>query len=423
MSITLPYNYAEDHKMIFDNQAKQFIETIKNSGIVQLELLTKSEGEPITASQWQELYKFVESYVEDYKGPALIFSKIALEGRMQMLKKLADKFDINFLLPLKAIQDKNILLMANKYFSGFDVSNEKEYDYLPANLQNKLVFVTSPIFPPSLSYYLKKNNTLCVTVDDISQFEQLENFDTSLEYCIRLNASTLLEDYYQALKGVIESPTLSRFGVSNKDDLVKMLQSKRHRFKGFHIHAGKETGNIPHTYIELAAQSLKLAHSLQIELQYLNLGGGLLYLSNEELETLISALKKMLPQNTKCFFEPGRFLTRGCGYALGRVASIINRGAFIDIALDLSSQCHLKWSEPKLIIAENSETLAPIAKHVRIFGSTCAEPDYLGDFMLAPSMLNNLRRDSILLFGDIMGYSASWNTQFNGIPPAQTIYL
>jgi diaminopimelate decarboxylase len=199
-----------------------------------------------------------------------------------------------------------------------------------------------------------------------------------------------------------------------------MINTENSTFKGFHIHCGYGEGNTPHCYLEITKQVLKLAEQLNVELQYFNLGGGICYLSEYELTTLIKQIRAMIPIQTQLFFEPGRFISKNSGFALAKIESVISRDTSIDIILDLSEQCHLRWSDATLVIP--TEIIDSEALNVRVFGPTCAEIDAIGNFTLSIEQRKLLQRGNKILLGGITGYSASWNTSFNGIPIAKVVY-
>jgi diaminopimelate decarboxylase len=138
---------------------------------------------------------------------------------------------------------------------------------------------------------------------------------------------------------------------------------------------------------------------------------------------LVQEIRRVLPATTTLFFEPGRPLTEKAGFALGRIEAVAARAEHIDLVVDLSAECHLRWTDPMLIVpsahGENGTA------RVRIVGPTCAESDVLGIYRIPTPVAGCVpyRRGDILMFGDVVGYSACWNIGFNGRPPASVAFI
>ncbi len=181
--------------------------------------------------------------------------------------------------------------------------------------------------------------------------------------------------------------------------------------------------NTPSTYLALARDSLHLARALDLKLDYLDLGGGIHTLTDRGLTELLQALRALTPAETTLVFEPGRYLTRDCGYAIGRIEAVTPRPDRVDCTLDLSAECHLRWSHARLIAPLIETSDAPL--RLRCFGSTCYEGDLIGDFRFAAPSHPHLpfARGDLLLFSNVSSYSEAWNTSFNGIEKARVVLL
>jgi diaminopimelate decarboxylase len=367
----------------------------------------------------RKLLLAVKELKEDAE-PTIIFDLKTIENNLMILRQIGEKHKCLFLMAAKSFCDSRIHKLAVQYLNGFDVSNLTEYKNLPVELDGMLISLTDPSFSSlQASHFLTKNNNLLVTCGTLEQFEILESSTDSVGYAIRLNTSELLKEdsFCQA-----ESPP-SRFGISSFEiELIKkMTMSKRNHFTGFHMHHGSLV-NSPNTFKRLASQVLKLCNLIGIQISYLNLGGGLQGLPFDMLEALIKDLRTFIPTDVTLVFEPGRFLVQNAGFAVGRILAVRKQREKIGYILNLSRSCHLRWAEPKTVALNKS--LSSKTK-VTLYGPTCYEGDTFGEFEFPTDSKDKLvfSVGEKILFSNINGYAVSWNTGFNGIKPAQLIFL
>ncbi len=409
--VRLPYEVRADHTKVHDERMLAVIAAAKAHLGTEVDYFSRLRGEPVAPAQFARLHAFATTVAASYRGPMLAYSLELARDAMSSLAALRAQGGVEVLMAAKAMTPGPVFDLAARYLSGFDVSNEGEYEKLPRVLAGKTVFVTAPVFPRALSAFTSRDNDLVVTLDSLAQYEALAAVEGPVDYCIRLSTSKLLEQD-------------SHFGVPPEahDLLQRMITCGRHRFRGFHCHSGWSTSNTREAYVAMARNAAAAARRLGVELAYLNLGGGICFLSMRELEAMVGEIKRVLPERTVLFFEPGRPLTERAGFALGRIEAIVLRGDLFDLVVDLSSEAHLRWTDPMLIVPTAPPGSPTI--RVRIVGPTCAESDVLGVFEV-PAATGEMpyRQGDLLMFGDVVGYSACWNVGFNGRPPAQVVHF
>src|SRR5690606_34059407 len=89
---------------------------------------------------------------------------------------------------------------------------------------------------------------------------------------------------------------------------------------------------------------LKVINFLQKELGtikrklHLNFGGGFSQLDYEEIKEVVEYASAALRGHI-LYFEPGRWISKQCGIAIGKVLSIEEKV----VTISLSAVCHLKW--------------------------------------------------------------------------------
>ncbi|MBD2607449.1 hypothetical protein H6G81_23705 [Scytonema hofmannii FACHB-248] len=367
-----------------------------------------------------KLLNFVAELENNYNGPTLVFDLALLRKRLNLLLSLEKEYNCHFIMPVKSFRHPLIYQVVSEYISGFDISNFHEYEYLPDNLENKLVSLTDPGFDGyELQQFLSKKNHLTVHIETLEQYARLQRQETTVNFGVRLNSLLILDEYNSQDK----TPYRSRFGAPPLDInlLQKITEPGRHKFVGFHIHNGASE-NSSDVFLKFAQAVMFIAEILGINLRHIDLGGGFLNVGFQSLEKLIQQLRSFVTADIKLIFEPGDLLFSGTGFACGMVKSrkLDSKGCIY--TLDISKECHLRWSDPKLLY--NRQT-SDKKINASFYGPTCYEGDLLGSFDVYLSSDNLLpyQEGDLVLFSNISAYSVSWNTSFNGIQTAQVEFL
>ncbi len=362
------------------------------------------------------LSQFIHHLDHAYDGPALLFDLTILKERLQRLRELGDRYNGQFLMPVKALRHPLIYQITGEVLWGFDISNYNEYAELPTPLTNKLVSLTDPAFNGyDLQLFRTKQNNLRIYIETLSQAQKLQS--QQVDFGIRLNSSFLLTTETCDRK----LDRYSRFGSSDLTELAKFALSSPDRFVGFHIHHGLDE-NSPDMILTFARQAIALADQFQLPLPSIDLGGGLAKIGFPQLEALLIELRHLVRSPTVLIFEAGKLLFEDIGFAYGQVKSLQCDRRGWSVTLDLSKSCHLRWSQPQLIVPDSiSATQVPVS----IYGATCNEGDRLGEFLVPlPNVKGSpYQEGDIVVFKNINCYSVSWNTSFNGIKPAEVKFF
>ena len=339
--------------------------------------------------------------------PTLIFDLSEIEDKMQQLRLTAKKNDAEVLVAVKSAANPAYLETAKQQLDGFDVSNLREYEAIPGDLTGRLVSLTSPMMDANLSEFQAKRNELLVTVDSEQQWQQIERSAHRPAYLLRVQTSGLL--------GEFEEP--SRFGYT-RDQALLHIRNPLRAPSGFHLHHGGES-NSGETYKQLIQALKQMAEERSFQLDILNLGGGWHLLNPAEIHNVLTFARELLPKS-RILLEPGRYFTQGCGFASGNIVNRHEHDDIISYTLDLSAQCHLRWSSPRLVCPVSKA--ARQLKEVRFYGPTCYEWDCIGTFLVP--FKNDLENESGLsigkpvIFSDVNAYSSALNSTFNGIEAA-----
>ena len=351
-------------------------------------------------------------------GPSLIYVLSKVEERMAFLKYLEGKFDCNFLMAAKSFPAAPVLRLAAKYLSGFDISNQNEYQLISKYPGERVISITSPNYNIEdfiLKRSAKSNEKIIFTCDQLEQYRSLEKIDKPQSYLIRLNCDSFLPK---------RGPE-SRFGIltSNWKVLNSMFEESQHELLGFHFHNSCQSNQCV-DYIRLAKGAVSLSKKMKRTFDLLNLGGGFGNFSEAEMTRMIEGVRKIIPKKAKLFFEAGRYLSQNAGFAIGHIKSVFRSSHNECIVLDLSGACHLQWSQPRVMGA--GKTKMRSNSKVIFYGPTCFEKDIIGRYHL--DFLNNsinLERSmgSPVLFSNVCGYSMARNHSFNGIQKARVHFI
>lgn len=351
-------------------------------------------------------------------GPTLYFDMQRIEERMQWLGEVTRPLAIAPLLAVKSCPDAHYLEVAQRMLCGFDVSNSTEYESLHSNLDGKLISVTSPELSINHDSFTSRGNATVITVDSQVQLNQFVSQNTQLPYVLRIQGSDLLKDLVPADAAYFPE---SRFGFT-LEEVGQVLQQpavKATPPSGFHVHHGSEENQVS-TFTAMI-QGLKLLADTQVvEPAFINLGGGWDELTREEISDVLTRARQAFPSPCSILMEPGRWYSKNAGFAACTVVNQMQSGDTINYTVNLSRECHLRWSRVKLVCP--IEASPKKVQAVQFFGPSCYEGDLLGRFMV-PYQNDFLHESGLapgsqVIFSNVSTYSAAWNTSFNGIPRA-----
>jgi diaminopimelate decarboxylase len=94
---------------------------------------------------------------------------------------------------------------------------------------------------------------------------------------------------------------------------------------------------------------------------------------------VLADARRAFPAPCSIVLEPGQWYAKNSGFAVGNIVNQTRSGTF-KYVVDLSRDCHLKWSKVKLIYPTHGRPKKFCA--VQFFGASCYEQDMIGKFML-----------------------------------------
>jgi diaminopimelate decarboxylase len=350
------------------------------------------------------LARAVESLVQAYDRPCLLYDAAVIAARVRRLRALEPLHGCRFLFAVKACGETWLLDLMCREGLGFDVANVAELAAVraaaaAAGTRPSFLSVSGPAGA----------DAFCDAAVDVIHLDGAAQFDSVSEGNAVLGLRVALPEAGAA----DDAPWTSRFGARpGTPGFARILADPR--FGALHCHRQG-----PRKLDEIVATGTALAGLAgDRPLRYLNLGGGLGPHKAETIGAAVALLRKVVPAATTILIEPGSHWFTGAGHALGRILAIEPLAPGVHrVTLDLSKDCHLRWSDIVPLTANG----LPAGK-VLLVGPTCHEGDIIGAFEVpetaaAPDALP----PGFVLLGNVDGYSAAWNLGFNGIPAARVM--
>ena len=355
-----------------------------------------------------------------YSGPVLIYDMELVRRRIALLGRLGQRVGGSFLVALKAVPDSRVLLDFAAGGCGFDVSNVSEWraaaEASRAAGARPPISVTGPLATEiAAALDAAPGGGTAVTIN-VGSRRQLETLPVPGPDHMKVSARIALD--VPPPEG--DRALVTRFGFDPSDADGLRAVARHPRFAGLHCHLAHGT-NRADTFERMLDRLVAIAAAARLEINSLNLGGGLHNLPDRALLELVQRLSARAPVRVQLVFEPGRYWFRDAGFAIARVLDVRPwHGDFL-VEVDLSADCHLRWSHVGLLGHDGHAEGARVLVHV--FGGTCHEGDRIGSFELpgeAPSV-PPLRPGALITLSNVSGYAGAWNTSFNGVAPAKVL--
>lgn len=297
-----------------------------------------------------------------------------LEKNIENLKQKCK--NVIFIYPVKCCTNAKVLNIMYNKLDGFDVSNINEYNLIKNfDISKKFISATGP-----LSYTLIDNRKIHVTVNN------LEFYKEGLGIRVNFNSNDNFEK--------------SHFGVNYKN----IDNTIRNNVQYIHFHnSDKRTVE----KCECIIEEIKKILSCFPNVKYLNIGGHLEDLTENDGICYINTVRKIIPTNIKLIVEDGDFLFKNCGTMHARVIdSKIVDGKQI-VILNFSKMANQRWVYPTLKESQQEK----ISKYeTSFYGCSCCEVDIFLETKCKKYSVNEN-----LIFSNISPYSYEWNNSFNGI--------
>jgi len=384
-------------------------------------------------TQHQVLYAEQVSLIDiakQYGTPCYIYSQQALEDNWQAFSDGFQHRPHRICYAVKANSNLAILrLFANKN-SGFDIVSQGELERVLAagGSPDKIVF--SGVGKQSAEILRALEiGIYCFNIESEAELEHLNTLAAqqhkTASITLRINPNIDAGTHHYISTGLNEN----KFGISH--DQVLMLIDKLKRFThlkliGIGSHIGSQITELT-PFTDAIKRLLELTKELKakgIELQHLNIGGGLGVTYQQETPPTIKAYAKHINQELASFpgeiiIEPGRAIVANTGILLTRVLSIKSSEhknfAIVDAAMNdlLRPALYNAWHN--ITAVKENESLPK--RSYDVVGPVCESADFLGkDRTLA------IQENDLLAVHSAGAYGFSMSSNYNSRPrPAEIL--
>jgi carboxynorspermidine decarboxylase len=338
--------------------------------------------------------------------PAFVFDQSRLLEMARLLAHLRASSGCKVLYSIKALPLLPLLELLRPHLDGFSVSSLFEAR-LAALTQAPALHITTP----GLRHEeMAELGGLCdhINFNSLEQFQRLAGLagaDAALGLRINPGLSFLDDDRYNPCR------SYSRLGAPMAQLAEAWRQPAiREKLSGLHFHtlfSSKKFAPLAAT-VEHIGQTL--GDDVLASLDWINLGGGYLFDTTEEMDDLGRIVRDIRTRwGLEVFFEPGKAVAGYAGYWVGSILDMFVRDGKMIAVLDTTVNHHPEvfeyqkrpepaWNEP--------EDGCPVL----LTGSSCLAGDILGEYRFASSPQLGQR----VVFRNVGAYSLIKANRFNG---------
>lgn len=291
--------------------------------------------------------------------------------------------NINFIYPVKCINNKKIIQLMNKYKFGFDLSNMNEYKLVSKYINsNTILSFSSPKSEYAFSDDVFQNSI--VFLDNLNS-QYAKTLITRDNYGIRINFNND-KDFEQ-----------SRFGIP-LEEICKYSNIIKHIH--FHIHdKNKEL------LLDKILKKINFIISVCPNLKTINIGGHYEYYQQDVALNIFKNIRQIIPDKIQLIVEAAGLWFERSIFLETQVLSIKNLNGTSFIVLDVCSSGNLFWSKCRIDKKRRGNF------YTIFCGASCDEHDII----CTEYTDNKFKVGDIISFYNISPYSYVWNRSFNGL--------
>lgn len=356
----------------------------------------------------------------------------------QAFAKNYEKIKVHY--AVKANTNLNILSLLHQAGADAECISEGEMR-LAAKMgfkKNKMLFTSSSKSIKELEFATKNN--VVINLDSLADLENLisvvEKLKKKVRVCFRINPDILANTHQHIATGY----KLTKFGILQEEGevLTAYKTAKNHPYLdpiGVHSHIGSQILDVKpfHDNVEIVSSvATKLKESLNLELQFIDLGGGLgiPYHDGEKSltpEDLAASICPVIKEKFKSFknlpelwLEPGRYFVAQAGILLAHVNSVkmtpYNNFVNVDTGFNHLARPLLYEAHHRVRVLNSATTSSNIPnstadamKVYQVAGNICET----GDILAHERKLPLPKRGDTIAFLDTGAYGFSMSSEYN----------
>ncbi len=343
----------------------------------------------------------------DLMSPAYVYDQSKIVNVLELLTEIKAQTGCFPLYSIKSANVSGLLEVIKHYVDGFSCSSLFEVQLAKEILdENQTIHITTPGYIED-EWEQILEVTDFVTLNSYTQANTFSEKINSVASCgIRINPelSFVKDERYDPCRAY------SKLGVAIQDIINKKVNIDWHFIEGLHVHNNCESNN----FDELKQSVDKIMsgiNSNDLQLKWINLGGGYLLNSDTDTTPLVNTIKWLQDNyNVDVYFEPGKAVTGQAGYLLATVIDLFysegKQVVILDTAINHLPEVFEYQYQPKVM-----NTCDRSDYEYRLTGCSCLSGDLFGDYFFNES----LEIGSRVVFENVGAYMQVKANMFNGI--------
>lgn len=385
----------------------------------------------MSSSYEKRLLSHIDAIAEHFGTPFHIYDEVGIRETCQQLKQSFESVNFREYFAVKALPNPTILKIIHDEGFGFDCSSLPEIilaRQIGATGED-ILFTSNNTTPDEFIFSLNDGGCI-LNLDDISLIDKVPTFPDLV--CFRYNPGNR-----RSGNAIIGEPEQAKFGVTH-DQLQQayaLAKSKGATRFGLHtmvVSNERDEDALVETAMMLLDRAQFLTETLDIQLEFLNLGGGLgiPYRPDDSPINLSSLSKRILEQwenfstrmgyQPKLMFECGRYITGAHGVLVTR--AINHKNTYRNyVGVDASMSALMR---PGMYDAYHHVTLAndphgTLTQTYDIVGSLCENNDKFASNRKLPE----IDEGDLLIIHDTGAHGHAMGFNYNGRLKPQELLL
>ncbi|MDP8260085.1 MAG: diaminopimelate decarboxylase [Candidatus Gygaella obscura] len=374
----------------------------------------------------------VEALANKFGTPLYVYSYSTLVDHYLKLKSAFGKINPLICYSVKANSNLTILKSLVDKGAGLDiVSGGELYRALKVKCPAKQIVYAS-VGKTSLEIETAiKAGILFFNVESLPELENINKIAKRLKkqtnVAIRINPDVEPKTHAFITTGKL----INKFGIDFKTARkIFLLKNKfsHAKIKGIHIHIGSQITE-PAPFVAAITKVIKFINQLKvcgISLEYLNIGGGLgIIYNNETPQTAVMYAEKIIPllkkTGLKIIMEPGRFIAGNSCVLVTKVLYVkktpLKKFVIIDAGMNDLMRPALYHAYHKIVPLKRNSKVRKVK--VDIVGPICES----GDFLAKERFLPQVREGEYLAVMSAGAYGFSMSSNYNSRLRAQEVLV
>ena len=342
---------------------------------------------------------------QEIPTPSFVYSERSLEETSDLVREIRSATDCRVLYALKAMPFAGMLQAIEPALDGFAASSLFEAQLARALFPWKTIHFTTPGLRP---HEVEPLSRLCdyMTLNSVNHVRAFApQLSGIVNLGIRLNTqlSFVEDEKYDPCR------TYSKLGIPLSQLESSFVEELPAAINGLHIHTNADSTDLG----ELEANVRALCEHLSpnVEVDWVNLGGGYLFSELPTLEQLVNVIKTVKERfGAEVFIEPGAGFVRNAALVVSQVIDLFEVEGRTVAVLDTSVN-HLPEVlefnyQPEVLGQSNGSGHDYI-----LAGSTCLAGDVFGEYRLSAELEIGTR----VVFPGSGAYTLAKAHRFNGV--------